>query len=142
MNFLQYVLNYFKRSPKPVINGTVTNVIINNLVKAPSVRILDNHYSNVTLKSFMKFAKFDAVSEELYIPDENDCDDAAFELYVNARNWAPVCPIGIVLGHDVKNDPHAWNCFVDILNNYVYFFEPQSDILFEPTTENVWEILI
>ena len=142
MNFLQYVSEYFKRPPKPDITGTVNNSIINGLLNAPTVRILDNYYSSVTLESFMKFAKFDTVSEEVYVPDENDCDDFAFPFYVNARDWAPVCPIGIVLGHDAKGKPHAWNCFIDIPNKHVYFMEPQSDILFEPTTENVWEIII
>lgn len=142
MTFLQHFLNFFSRPPVPVITGTVTNHIINNLLDAPVVRILDRHYSNVTLESFMKYAHFNTVSEELYVPEQYDCDDFAFEFFVDVRRWAPMCPVGIVLGHDAKGNPHAWNCFVDIPNKHLMFMEPQSDTLFEPTTENVWEIII
>lgn len=142
MNFLQYILNYFIRPSPPVITDTVENDAIDNFLNAPVVRLLDHYYSSVTLESFMKYAHFNTISDKEYIPDEYDCDNYAFEFFVDVHNWAPLCPVGIVLGHDVKGKSHAWNCFIDIPNNHLYFMEPQSDVLFEPTTENVWEIII
>lgn len=141
-NFLQHILKFFIRPAKPVITGTVQNSIITNHLSAPVVRPLDNYYDTVTLESFMKYAHFNTVSEELYVPERHDCDNFAFEFFVDVHKWAPLGPVGIVLGHNANGKPHAWNCFVDVPNKHTYYMNPQSDTLYEPTTENVWEIII
>lgn len=106
-----------------------------------NVRILDYVYRGVSVKSFMEYAEFNEISEELYVPDEHDCDDFAFEMFVDVRRKFKGCPFGIVLGDGLEG-PHAWNCFYDVKGKQLYYFEPQDDTLYLPTIEKEWEIII
>jgi hypothetical protein len=106
-----------------------------------NVRVLDSVYKEVCLESFMEYAEFNTVSEELYVPDEYDCDDFAFEMFVDVKRKFKGCPFGIVLGDGLEG-PHAWNCFYDVKGKQLYYFEPQDDTLYLPTIEKEWEIII
>lgn len=132
----------FKREPSPVYNGKISGETVRTLLCTPTTRILDRHYTGISIDSFIDFAKFSTISNQPYIPETHDCDDFSFAFFVEARKWAPGVPVGIVIGNTVNGTPHAWNCFVDGQNRKVYYFEPQEDVMFTPTTENVWEIII
>lgn len=140
MRILSFITKWL--TPKPVYNSRVSGNAIRELLDFPTVRLLDRHYNSVSIDSFIRYAKFDTISNEKYVAELHDCDDYAFKFFVAARKWAPGIPVGIVLGHTTAGMPHAWNCFVDVKNKRLLFFEPQEDILFEPTTENIWEIII
>lgn len=137
MKWIDYILN---RNPKRT--GTMSGETLRALLPTPTVRVLDRSYRGTSIQSFMKFAKFDKTSDEEYVPEITDCDDFAFAFFVAVRKWAPGIPVGIVIGLARDRSPHAWNCFVDTQTKEMYYFEPQDDILFKHTTENIWEIII
>ena len=50
-------------------------------------------------------------------------------------------PFGIVIGTTVEGVSHAWNVFIDT-NDKIWFIEPQTDKIFQPTTEKIRLIII
>lgn len=129
-------------TPKPNTIGLVNKHEISDIIGFPTVRLLDRVYTPVTIESFTKYAKFNKVSGEKYIAETNDCDDFAFTFFTDARAWSPGIPVGVVLGNTTMGTAHAWNCFIDVQNKKMLFFDPQTDVLFQPTSENIWEIII
>lgn len=136
----EFIRKFFR--PPPEYLGSTNGATIRTLLDTPTSRVLDRTYNIVSIDSFIKYAKFNTISNEKYVAETHDCDEFSFEFYVAARKWAPGIPVGIVLGTNIKGNPHAWNCFVDVHNKKLYFFEPISDVMFEPSTEYVWEIII
>ena len=144
MNFIKLILSMFSKTPRPAFICTVTGMKVHGKARDEClhVRPLDNQYKAITLDSFMTYMKMNTISDQQYEPEDYDCDDFALETLVDVKRWARGSPIGVVFGDDIGDKPHAWNCFFDVAHDQLYYFEPQDDTLYLPTTEQEWEIMI
>lgn len=144
MNIIKLIQRMFRKTPSPTFLERMDGTIIHDSAREEGTHVqpLDSKYSPVTLKSFVKYMGINSISEMPYIPEDHDCEDFAFETLVDVKLWAPGCQIGIVFGIDAENKPHSWNCFFDVEDGTLYYFEPQDDRLYLPTIEKEWTILI
>ena len=144
IELIRKIFKFFTKTNKEVKNQELfsTKELIEKCKEETlNIRVLDSVYREVSVKSFMEYAKLNKISEELYVPEEHDCDDFAFEMFVDVRRKFKGCPFGIVLGNGLSG-PHAWNCFYNVKEKQLYYFEPQDDTLYLPTIEKEWEIII
>lgn len=148
MNLLYKLLRLFLDKPIPPetikhIKSRDVRKLLGNITK--DLIILDSNY-NVSDKCAVEtFLKSDLVSTRNYERDKHDCDNFAFSLFVNAKKWAPLIPLGIVIGHSSDGGYHAWNMCVTINTGgelEIWMLEPQTDKLFRMTTEEIDYIII
>jgi len=65
------------------------------------------------------------------------CDDFSYELMGDVSDWSSDLLFGMVWGNNANGDAHAWNFFIDDKEK-LWFVEPQTDQIFEPTKEKIW----
>lgn len=132
-------------SPTPVVVGATPVGEIRALFPRSTVIVLDPVYDILTQDSIAKFLEFDQTSQKKYILHEYDCDNFAFETFVNFRRWCPLGAFGIVIGRSASGGMHAWNFFLrydGAGQSHIMFVEPQTCEIFEPTTEQVFTVII
>lgn len=90
----------------------------------------DKLYRLCNLHDIERFLEQDKTNKHGYVGDIYDCDDFSYRLMgqFSIRGWSDLC-LGIVWTYY-----HALNCVV-AENGRVYFIEPQTDELLEPTDD-------
>ena len=89
----------------------------------------DESYKLVDKLYIINFLNKNPVNNRVYVPIKNDCDDYAWILMGDTNRWDSDLAFGIVWSRS-----HAINWFMDT-HKKVWYIEPQSDVIFEPTVE-------
>lgn len=106
---------------------------------------LDRPYKIISLDSLREFLDINQVSERVYVIQSFDCDNFSFKTFVDFKHWSPLGAFGIVIGRSVRGEMHAWNFFLrydGAGRPHIMFVEPQTCEIFEPTTEQVFTVII
>jgi len=145
MSLLDTIWDFFRRPiPVPItVTPRITNIELGQILKPYCSNIWqsDENYSTININSLKNFLGVNPVSERKYILDSFDCDEFSFELMGNIQAWNGSGAFGIVWGNNKNGGAHAWNFFID-QNKKLWYVEPQTDIIFEPTSEKIWIMII
>lgn len=146
MNWLNIILELLKGrkeqtipEPMPTITGTEVTAILKSYTS--NLWISDETFRLVKCDNLRAFLATDEVSNRPYVVEKHDCDDFSYELMGRVSEWNSDNTFGLVWGINVNGDAHAWNFFIDE-NMDVLFIEPQNDIIFAPTTEKIWIMIV
>lgn len=102
----------------------------------------DKYYNLVDINHLKNYLKFNPVDQRQYITESHDCDDFSFILQGDVTRWDSDLAFGIVWATTPRGVGHALNVCVGT-DKKIYFVEPQSDQVFEPTDEwKTWWVLI
>jgi len=143
MDILKIILNLFiKKQIKVVdtlqINGDDVRKLLTPYTT--NLWISDGAFKTINTENLKEFLNSDDVSNRRYINEVHDCDNFAYELEGRVSYWCGGA-FGIVWGLTTNGGAHAWNFYIDE-NKTVKYVEPQTDIVFEPTTEKIWIMII
>ncbi len=103
--------------------------------------ISDGLFKLVSTQSLEAFLASDTINNRPYIAEKHDCDDYSYELMGHVSDWNSDNTFGIVWGLNGDGNAHAWNFYIDE-KRVVKFVEPQTDTIFDPTTEQVWVMIV
>ncbi len=146
MSLLDQIWDFF-RAPTPVsIPNTplIYNIEVGQILSKYCNNIWqsDNEYRLININSLKEFLKVNPVNTRKYIIEAHDCDEFSWELMGNVQEWNGAGAFGIVWGNRASDGVgHAWAFFIDE-NKKVWYCEPQNDIVFEPSTEKIWVMII
>jgi len=139
-------LFFSKKEPEPVPLPPTPTVIAERIkvILTPfttNLWISDGVFRYMTKESLAQFLASDPINTRVYKTETHDCDDFSYELMGHVSEWNSDNTFGIIWGLNTGGQPHAWNFFVDE-NEKVWFVEPQSDSIFEPTGEKIWIMIV
>lgn len=138
IKLLHKLIDWFK----PIIvatGGCMDDAQLKYLLPANSV-ILDSEYYKYSMGDINIMLKFADIDEQQYVKEHNDCDDFAIQTFTDMRRMLPQVAFGLVIGKNKIGNWHAWNCA--IVNDVLWFIEPQDLTWFKPTNECIRLILI
>jgi len=132
--------------PNPEVVRETTSSEVRAYFKAFDIDILvlDRPYELIAKESVAAFLNLDQISETVYKVNDWDCDNFAFKTFVNFKDWCKRGAFGVVLGINADGGAHAWNWFLidDNGSLAMVFVEPQTDKVFDYTTEKIWNLII
>lgn len=141
MSILDILWDLFRApAPIPIPSKTIiqgTRVIEILKPYTDNIWSSDSYYNTVNKKIIQDFLLKNPVNGRKYLVESHDCDDFSFELMGNVSDWSSDILFGIVWGNNANGDAHAWNFFIDDKEK-LWFVEPQTDQIFEPTKEKIW----
>lgn len=144
ISILKLIFNLLnKKSLLPVIIG---QNIISAEVRAiltpftTNLWLSDDVFETINTKNLQDFLAGNDVNILKYTVNR-DCDDFAYMLQGDITRWYPAGSIGILWGLNTTGDAHAWNFFINE-NKELKFLEPQTDQIFEPSSEKIWIMII
>ena len=110
-------------------NQYITNILYDEF----GVRVIytDEWYHLINYQGMKEFLENDTTDERIWIEEEHDCDNFAFNLYVNVTNIHGNVAFGVIfIEFPYKPLPyrHAMCFFIDE-NELVYIIEPQKDTI-------------
>lgn len=146
MSFLDWLWDLFRAPKKVPILPTpdIKGIEVGQLLKQYSnnLWISDGLFKLVNTENMKEFLMANPVNGRKYITESHDCDDYSFELMGDVSDWNPALAFGIVWGNRAGDGaPHAWNFYIDETKK-VRYVEPQTDSIFDPSTESVWIMII
>ena len=132
-----------KSLPTVIIGQNITNAEVNAILTpfTTNLWLSDGIFETINTKNLQDFLAVNDVNILKYESERRDCDDFAYMLQGDITRWYPAGSMGIVWGLTKTGGAHAWNFFIDE-NMKVKFLEPQTDTIFEPTTEQIWIMII
>lgn len=101
----------------------------------------DGTFGLVDTQNLKEFLASDTVNKRSYIAEKHDCDDYSYELMGHVSDWNPDNTFGIVWGLNSNGGGHAWNFFINE-SMEVKYVEPQNDVIFDPSTEQIWMMIV
>ena len=146
MNLIEMILNILMGRKEQVIPKTMPSIIVDEVrnILIPytdKLWLSDGTFGLVNMQNLLEFLWSDTVSRRSYITEKHDCDDFSYELMGRVSDWNPDNTFGIVWGTNRSGDGHAWNFFIDE-NKKVKYVEPQNDVIFDPSTEQIWMMIV
>ena len=144
-----------KKLPPPPQSGVsktgieIRDIIARNLrMNVNNIYISDGNYLAYHYQTLREFLQHDYTNRIPYQSEKFDCDDFARVLVGREREWFhknkhdnKASTFGQCWG-DIRNSerdktrrPHAVNFFIDA-NSEFWLIEPQTDILFKPTSNS------
>ncbi len=88
------------------------------------------------------FLENNPVNNRKYITEYHDCDDYSFELMGDVSDIFPQGAFGMVWGNRLGDGAaHAWNFYIN-QDKQVKYVEPQTDKIFDPTSEPIWIMIM
>ena len=145
MGLINWLINLLRKEQTiPIIHGKeVTSKEVIELLTPFTDRqwISDGVFECIITSNLRTFLINDRVSKRIYKQESFDCDDYSYSLMGNITQWYPEGSIGIIWGLNKYGEPHAWNFFINE-DKQIMFIEPQNDMIFSPTTERTWVMII
>ncbi len=146
MNWLDIILDLIigqKGRVIPKVMPNMTSYYVDELLRkyADNVWLSDGTFQLVDTQNLRDFLASDSINKRQYIAEKHDCDDYSYELMGHVSDWNPDNTFGIVWGNNVNGDGHAWNFFIDE-NKNIKYVEPQTDTIFDPSTEKIWIMIV
>ena len=144
IRILELIFNLFNKKllPQVIIGQNITGAEVSAILTpfTTNLWLSDGIFETINTKNLQDFLAVNDVNTFKYESERRDCDDFAYMLQGDITRWYPAGSMGIVWGICYGN-AHAWNFFIDE-NMKVKFLEPQTDTIFEPTTEQIWIMII
>lgn len=146
MNLIEMILNLLRGQKEQVIPKIMPSITIEEVknILTPytdKLWLSDGTFGLVDTENLKAFLCSDTVSKRLYITEKHDCDDFSYELMGHVSDWNPDNTFGIVWGLNSNGGGHAWNFFIDE-NKKVRYVEPQNDVIFNPSIEQIWMMIV
>ena len=146
MNWLDIILDLIIGQKGRVIPKTMPSMtsdyIRDLLIKyTDKIWLSDGTFQLVDTQNLKDFLASDPINKRPYVTEKHDCDDYSYELMGHVSDWNPDNTFGIVWGLNTNGGAHAWNFFIDE-NKKVRYVEPQNDVIFDPSTEQIWLMIV
>lgn len=146
MSWLDIILDLIMGQNKrviPKIMPSMTSDYVGDLLRkyTDKIWLSDGTFQLVDTQNLKDFLASDSINKRPYIAEKHDCDDYSYELMGHVSDWNPDNTFGIVWGLNSDGGGHAWNFFISEKKK-IMFVEPQSDAIFEPTTEQIWIMIV
>jgi hypothetical protein len=145
MNIIELIFNllFKKKTPEIIVGQNIMGNEVRTILSqfTTNLWISDDIFECVNSKNLRDFLIINDVNTLQYINEKRDCDDFAYMLEGDITRWYPASAVGILWGLNRNDVAHAWNFFIDE-NKKVKFIEPQGDIIFDPTNEEIWIMII
>jgi hypothetical protein len=128
MNFIEYILNLFKKEELEKL-GEITNDNLKKLFKKEGViqldpiqiYALDNKYNLTNKENIQNFLKKDWGDLKSTDGEKWDCEDFALQLWANFKKKNPTFALGFAI-----SGGHAFNITIT-WDKQIWVIEPQTD---------------
>lgn len=146
MNWLDIILDLIigkKGRVIPKEMPSITSIEVGAILKSytNNIWLSDGTFQLVDTENLKAFLASDPINGRPYVSEKHDCDDYSYELMGHVSDWSPDNTFGIVWGLNASGGGHAWNFFIDG-NMEVKYVEPQNDVIFTPSTEQIWLMIV
>ncbi len=98
--------------------------------------LVDREYETISIDKLHKIIRKDQVNETRYVSEKFDCDDFSLLLAGRLARYSAGMIHVVYTGKDDVDQHHALNWAITD-DKKVYYIEPQTDRIFEPTDDYI-----